>query len=85
MPEEKGQVEAGQRWEDRDWRESGRVIEIQDAGSSLGLGNPYVKAVVVEAPQKPWTVGRETRMRLATLTRRYRLKPAQNSVEASNA
>lgn len=60
----------GTRWEDRDWREPERVVEVYAVDYYSPNGFAMVR--VVAAPNKPSTVGRRSRLRLSTLRRRYR-------------
>jgi hypothetical protein len=70
------QKETGTLWQDRDWREFGsdgepRVVEVLPRTSSMTIRTVRVK--VVEAPNKPHTIGRIRYMSWKNLRRRYRL------------
>lgn len=72
----------GSRWADKDRRESGRVIEVESASAGT---NCVAIARVVAAPEKPWTVGRSTRLRFETLYRRYRELPSPEGLDQALA
>lgn len=65
------QAAVGQRWEDKDWRDSGRVIEIEEIADGMVLAR-----TVATRPGKT-TLGRSTRLRVSTLLRRFRLQPKE--------
>lgn len=74
-------ITKGSRWEDRDRREFGRDGEPRVVEVICADGDPvdpipphwFVMVRVVEAPNKPYTICRESRLRGHTLLSRYRL------------
>lgn len=77
MAERKSKVEIGSRWEDRDWREAGRVIEVID--SSTASGAPKIRCRTVQASARLGSaaVGSHTgiTMTVRNLRRRFRELP----------
>ena len=72
------EIEIWSRWESRDWREQGRVLEVLRI-AYRDADNPLVFLKTVEAPY----VGarRKTSMSLQTLKRRFRPVPTPQSEE----
>jgi hypothetical protein len=62
----------GDVYEDRDPRSGGRVVRVIEDEGPRGASNPFLLVEVVEYPYQSWIVGRRSRLRAATLQRRYR-------------
>jgi hypothetical protein len=65
------QYAKGDRFEDKDWRSEGRIIEVTEVDETPDGSIEYV-AVVEANPKNPGAVGHETRLAEKTLARRYR-------------
>lgn len=64
--------QVGDRFEDKDYRSEGRIIEIVDVEISELDGLVYYTAVVEANPKNLTAVGHHTTLSAATLSRRYR-------------
>lgn len=63
-------IEVGDRFEDKDWRNEGRIIEIRTVLSPEPLD--HYEAEVEAHPKNPSAVGKWTTLSGATLRSRYR-------------
>jgi len=69
MPDERTTIAIGDRFEDKDWRNEGRIVQVRSY--IRGYGEEY--DVEVEAhPKNPEVVGRRTIVSGKTLRTRYR-------------
>lgn len=60
-------IEVGDRFEDKDWRNEGRIVEVVE---SLGAGRLVIRTEV--HPKNPSAVGRQREVSAVTLRSRYR-------------
>lgn len=72
MTTTKTEIHPGDRYIDRDWRNPGRVVEVQDVQR---YGKWQVKCV--ENPNTPEAVGRRVFVSENTLRTKYRLEVAR--------
>lgn len=63
-------IEVGDRFEDRDTRNAGRVVEVREVKGGQLLGRARVQVEV--HPLNPSAVGRHATLAVSTLRRRYR-------------
>jgi hypothetical protein len=61
-------IESGDRFEDRDWRNEGRVVQVRSFSAARGKFEVQVEA----APKTPDSVGRTTFVSERTLRTKYR-------------
>ncbi len=63
------EIEVGARYQDTDWRNEGRVVEVR-----TDLGNGYYSVQVEAHPKNPGAIGRYTTVSAKTLNSPHRYR-----------